>query len=65
MVKKLTLLLVMICMMFSTAYAYDLTQTINNNSIVSTVQAGKRVVIRYTDMEGYIFNRWVATGITL
>lgn len=63
--KKLILILVGICTIFSTTYAYSLTKVINTHELTSSVLAESDVRVRYNDIKGYTFNGWEAEGIIL
>jgi len=64
-VKKLTLMLIAFCMLFSTTYAYNLTKVIRGTKLITVADSGDKVTVRYNDIVGYTFNGWTATGITL
>ena len=63
--KKIITITLMLCMLFSITYAYNLTKIVRGNKIITAVDAGTNVGIMYVDVVGYTFNKWIVTGITL
>ena len=63
--KKVTLLLITLCILITTVYAYNLTTIVNGNKLTATVNSGENVTIEYEDVDGYTFDGWSATGVTL
>jgi len=63
--KKIITIIIALCIIFTTIYAYNLTKVINGNKLITTINAGEQVTLTYTDSPGHIFASWSATGITL
>ena len=63
--KKLLLLLIVLCMLITTVYAYNLTTIVNGNKLTATVNSGENVELQYNDVDGYTFESWNTTGVTL
>ena len=63
--KKLTLLLITLCILITTVYAYNLTTIVNGNKLTAIVNSGENVSLEYDDVDGYTFDGWSTTGVTL
>jgi len=63
--KKLLLTMLTICMMFSITYGYNLTKIVQGNKVTRNENEGRTVYLKYIDTAGYVFNGWVASGVTL
>ena len=63
--KKLTLLLITLCMLITTTYAYNVIKTVNQNQLITTVNSGEVVTVTYSDVAGYTFNGWSVTGVSI
>jgi len=63
--KRITLILLILLILISPTYAYELTKIIGTNELTTSVNYGDEVTVRYNDLPGYKFKRWISEGINL
>jgi len=63
--KRITLILLILLMLISPTYAYNLTKIVGNGVLTTNVNAGEEVTVRYNDMHGFKFKRWISEGTKL
>jgi len=63
--KKIISIIITLCILLTTTYAYNLTKIINGKQQITTMNEGENITLIYNDKVGYSFAGWSATGITL
>jgi len=63
--KRVIHLILIILILISPTYAYDLTKIIGANELTTSVNCGEEVTVKYNDIPGFKFKRWVSEGINL